>query len=204
VRKTDRPPLDRLDFAILERYQRDTQLAAGAIGRAVGLSAAAVQRRLKRLREAGVIEREAAQLDPAALGLTVMCVVNVRLARDHEADLARFRRQAAATPEVQQCYYVTGPNDFVLIVVAADVPAYEAFTRGPLLTDGNVRKFTTHVVLGRAKVGLDVPLGLAKSRPEAPSGRAPKAPANDPPGTPAPRRPPARRPPGSSERSGSR
>ncbi len=165
MRKNVRPELDRLDYAILERYQRDTQIAAGAIGRAVGLSAAAVQRRLKRLREGGVIERESAQLDPAALGLALTCVVNVALARDAEADLARFRKQVAATPEVQQCYYVTGPSDFVLIVVAADVGAYEAFTRGPLLTDANVRKFTTRVVLGRTKVGLELPLGAAPARP---------------------------------------
>lgn len=158
MRTNVRPELDRFNVAILARYQQNTQTAAKTIGRAVGLSAAAVQRRLKRLREAGVIEREAAQLDPAALGLTVTCIVGVRLARDGAADLARFRKQAAATPAVQQCYYVTGSNDFVLIVVAADMAAYEAFTRGPLLGDGNVRKFTTQVVLGRAKVGLDLPL----------------------------------------------
>lgn len=167
MRPNVRPELDRLDFEILDRYQRDTQVAAKTIGRAVGLSAAAVQRRLKRLREGGVIERESAQLDPAALSLSVTCVVNVRLARDREADLARFRKQAAAAAEVQQCYYVTGPNDFVLIVVAADLAAYEAFTRGPLLAGGNVRRLTTHVVLGRAKVGLEVPLAPALSRPPA-------------------------------------
>src|SRR5262245_52632478 len=98
MRKKPRPELDHLDLAILERYQRDTQLAAGIIGRAVGLSAAAVQRRLKRMREGGVIERETAQLDPSALGITTTCVVHVQLVRDSEAELARFRAGAAAAP----------------------------------------------------------------------------------------------------------
>jgi Lrp/AsnC family leucine-responsive transcriptional regulator len=153
-----RPELDQLDLAILERYQRNTQLPAHVIGKAIGLSSAAVQRRLKQLRENGVIAREAAQLEPALLGLTVTCIVNVHLASDAAPDLLRYRRLIDGTPEVQQSYYVTGSSDYVLIVVVADMSAYEAFTNAPLLTDSNVRKFTTQVVLSRTKVGLDVSL----------------------------------------------
>ena len=152
------PELDTLDVAILEHYQRNTQLPAHTIGKAVGLSAAAVQRRLKQLRESGVIVREAAQLDPTLLGLTVTCIVNVHLASDAAPDIARYRRLISATPEVQQSYYVTGSSDFVLIIVVADMDASEAFTNAPLLTDSNVRKFTTQVVLSRTKVSLDVSL----------------------------------------------
>jgi Lrp/AsnC family leucine-responsive transcriptional regulator len=162
MRKNGRADLDALDVKILELYQRDTQLPAHGIGKAVGLSAAAVQRRLKALRASGVITREAAQLDPAALGLGVTCIVNVRLVSDAPPALARFHKLVAASPEVQQCYYVTGSSDFVLIILVADMPAFEALTHGPLFTDRNIRKFTTQVVLSRTKVGLDVCLDSAR------------------------------------------
>lgn len=154
-------PLDRFDLAILERYQRDTQLPAKTIGDAIGLSAAAVQRRLKRLREDGVIERECAVLAPKALGMTVTCIVTVDLDREGSVDLERFRRDMLRRREVQQCYYVTGQADFVLIVLAPDMEAYDAFTREALMADSNVRSFTTHVVLERVKVSLDVPIDKA-------------------------------------------
>jgi DNA-binding Lrp family transcriptional regulator len=151
--------LDRYDRAILARYQHDTQVPAKVIAEAVGLSAAAVQRRLKRLREARVIEREVALLDPKSVGLPVTCLVSIDLERERAGDLERFRRKVQKAPEVQQCYYVTGASDFVLIVLAASMEAYEAFTRRELLEDPNVRGFTTFVVLDRVKVGLSAPLG---------------------------------------------
>ena len=148
--------LDAYDKKILALHQADTRTPAKTIADAVGLSAAAVQRRLKRLRDDGVIEREVAQLDPRALGLAVTCVVTVDLDGERAADLERFKRRMRACPEVQQCYYVTGQADFVLIVLVADMEAYDAFTRRALLGDDNVKSFTTHVTLERVKVGLDV------------------------------------------------
>lgn len=154
----DAMSLDRFDLAILDRYQRDTQQPAKTIGDAVGLSAAAVQRRLKRLREEGVIERESAVLAPKALGMMVTCIVAVDLDREGNADLDRFRRDMARRAEVQQCYYVTGQADFVLVVLTPDMEAYDAFTREALMANGNVRSFTTQVVLERVKVALNVPI----------------------------------------------
>ncbi|MBL8301087.1 MAG: Lrp/AsnC family transcriptional regulator [Rhodanobacteraceae bacterium] len=154
----DDPMLDAFDYRILERWQHDTRLPAKTIADAIGLSAAAVQRRLKRLRELGVIRREIAELDPGKVERRVTCIVSVDLDREGVADLDRFRRKMLASPEVQQCYYVTGQNDFVLIVLVADMQAYEAFTRRSLLADSNVRSFTTQVALERVKTGLAVNL----------------------------------------------
>ncbi|UXI68555.1 Lrp/AsnC family transcriptional regulator [Tahibacter amnicola] len=150
--------LDAFDRRILARYQHDTQLSAAAIGEAIGLSAAAVQRRLKRLRETGVIEHEIAQLAPKALGMPVTCIVGVDLERESAADLDRFRQKICSFAEVQQCYYVTGQADFILVVLAADMESYEQFTRRALLDDTNVRSFSTCVSLERVKVGLAVPV----------------------------------------------
>jgi len=64
----------------------------------------------------------------------------------------------ADAPEVQQCYYVTGQTDFILIVLAASMEDYEAFTRRALLDDANVHSFVTSVVLDRVKTGVSVPV----------------------------------------------
>lgn len=150
--------LDELDRKILALYQRDTQKAAHAIGRAVGLSAAAVQRRLKRLRADKIIEAEIAVVAPAAVGKAFTAIVMVALEREDARSLSAFQKRICDQPEVQQCYYVTGAYDFSLIVVAADLPAFEAFTQRALFGEGNVKSFTTHVAMRRAKVGLEVEL----------------------------------------------
>ncbi|HET7794632.1 MAG TPA: Lrp/AsnC family transcriptional regulator [Rhizobacter sp.] len=155
------PALDKLDLRILDRVQLNARLPAEAIAAEVGLSAAAVQRRLKRLRETGVIRTEAAQVEPAAVGLALTCVVAVELERENHQANDLFRQRIAAWPQVQQCYYVTGQADFLLVVLAEDMAAYEAFTREALLSDPNVRGFTTSVVMDRVKVGMTLPIGGA-------------------------------------------
>lgn len=156
--KTAKPELDDFDRRILARWQHDTRQSAERIGTEVGLSAAAVQRRLKRLRETGVIEAEIARLRTDAFGPSVTCLVTVDLDREGAADIARFKQRMAALDAVQQCYYVTGSTDFFLVVVLRDMGEYEAFTREQFLSDTNVKSFTTHVVLDKAKLCLTVPV----------------------------------------------
>ncbi|TNC20875.1 Lrp/AsnC family transcriptional regulator [Amycolatopsis alkalitolerans] len=150
--------LDPLDQAILSRLQVDSRTIAESIGAQVGLSAAAVQRRIKRLRETGVITREVAVVDPRAVGADMTFVVSVEMERERIEVLEAFRKQVLADPAVQQCYYVTGSADFVLVVVCRDMTEFEALTRRLFFDNGEVRHFTTSVVMDRVKVGLTVPL----------------------------------------------
>ena len=152
------PPLDDFDLRILALYQRDTRVPAAEIGSAVGLSSAAVQRRLKRLRETGVIEAETARISAKAVGFPVTCIVSVDLRDESAAALDRFKRRMGQRPQVQQCYYVTGQADFILVVLAESMEAYEAFTREALLSEENVQGFVTHVVMDRVKVGGELPI----------------------------------------------
>jgi Lrp/AsnC family transcriptional regulator, leucine-responsive regulatory protein len=151
-------PLDATDVKILQLYQEDTRRPAHWIGEQVNLSAAAVQRRLGRLRRAGVIVREAAQLSPAALGLHVTVIVQVDLERETTAHLQAFRALMRQCVEVQQCWYTAGPTDFVLVVRVATLAEYEAFTERVLLAHENVTQFTSHPVLGEVKSGLALPI----------------------------------------------
>jgi Lrp/AsnC family transcriptional regulator, leucine-responsive regulatory protein len=150
--------LDHLDHAILRVLQEDSRTIAETIGAKVGLSAAAVQRRIKRLRESGVIAREVAVLDPKALGVEMTFIVTVEMERERLEVLDAFRKQALADSCVQQCYYVTGSADFVLVVHCRDMVAFESFTRRMFLDNDEVRHFTTSVAMDRVKVGLTVPL----------------------------------------------
>src|SRR4051794_7743380 len=113
--------LDSLDLKILDRYQHDTGVSAQRIGKAVGLSAAAVQRRLKRMRAAGVIAAEVAQIAPERVGYPLTCIVGVRLERDTRAENLRFKKKMASNRHVQQCYAVTGELDYVVVVLARDM-----------------------------------------------------------------------------------
>lgn len=151
--------LDSFDRAILAAYQHDTQRPAQRIGDAVGLSAAAVQRRLKRMRASGVIRAEVALLDPAAAGLPTTVIVHVDIDRETSADVDAFKALMRARPEVQQCWYTTGPTDFVLVVHAASLAAYEQFTRDTLAGHDNVARFTSYVALSEVKAGLALDLG---------------------------------------------
>lgn len=152
--------LDALDLKILARYQHDTRIPAQVIGKAVGLSAAAVQRRLKRMREDGVILAEVAHLAPARLGYPTTCIVGVRLEREGRIENARFKKAMSLHPQVQQCYGVTGDVDYMLVVLARDMQDFEAFAQAALYSDTNVKSFTTFVCLDRAKFGASTPIDL--------------------------------------------
>ena len=151
--------LDLADRTLLALLQADGHTPLDRMADATGLSAATVQRRVKRLREAGVIEREAAVLDPASLGWTMTFLVLVEMERERIDVLDAFRRRMRSEPQVQQCYYITGDADFALICLARDMADYEQLTRRLFFDDMNVRRFRTSVVMERTKVGLDVGTG---------------------------------------------
>lgn len=162
--------MDRIDRRILNIYQFDTRRIARSIGEQVGLSAAAVQRRIKRLRAEGVIAAETAVIDKALVGPSmVTCIVTLTMAAvpAPAAHLDRFRRQMLDHPMVQQCYHVTGTHDFVVIVIASSMEAYGVFARKCFESNKHVTRFDTHVALERVKVGLSLPiedLSVARDR----------------------------------------
>ena len=150
--------LDSHDVTLLRLLPADADRRLDALAAATGLSPATVQRRLKRLRAEGVVERTVALLDPARLGAPMTFLVQVELEREQADGIDAFARAARAEPMVQQCWYVTGEADFVLVVLAADMAAFEALARRLFFDDANVRRFRTSVAMRAVKRGLDVPL----------------------------------------------
>ena len=150
--------LDQFDVAILSLLQDDNRLTSEAIAEQVGLSPTACQRRIKRLRAEGAIAAEVAVLDPDLVGGRITLIVQVILAHGRADIIDSFKREMRAIPEVQQCYYVTGESDFILIVTAEDIASYERLTRRIFFGNPNIQKFQTIVVMDSVKVGLKIPL----------------------------------------------
>lgn len=148
--------MDDKDLEILKLMQRNARLTADSISAEVGLSAPAVQKRLKRLRETGVIESERAVLSPGKLGREMTVIVEVELERENRRYLDEFKQKMRNAPAVQQCYYATGKADFILIVVTSGIKEYEDFTQEYFFDESNVSRFTSSVVMDRVKVSLDV------------------------------------------------
>ena len=155
--------MDRIDRKILALYQSDTRRVAASIGSAVGLSAAAVQRRLKRLRANGAIRAEVAVLDSKVAGVLMTCIVLLTMVSrpGPSKHIAQFKRDMTRLPEVQQCYQVTGTSDIVLVVTTRSMEDYGALAREWFEGNENVVRYETFVVLDRVKVGLALPIASA-------------------------------------------
>jgi DNA-binding Lrp family transcriptional regulator len=150
--------LDKLDRRILALLQRDARLPAETIGAEIGLSASAVQRRAPRLRDEGVITGDIAIVDARSVGRPLTMIADLVVDGDRNELVAGLKRWLEREAAIQEAWYVTGDEDYVLVVTARDVDAYEAFMQRLLAENTNVRRYRTRVVLGTLKRGLGVPL----------------------------------------------
>ena len=153
--------IDHFDLAILGQLQRDNQRPQRLIAEAVGLSAPAVQRRIQKLEDSGAIQANVAVIDPLKVGQPITLLVAVEMESEHSEMLDAAKASFAAAPEVQQCYYVTGEADFMLVVLVPSMADYEALTKRLFFANNNVKRFRTSVAMDRVKVGLSVSMGMA-------------------------------------------
>jgi Lrp/AsnC family leucine-responsive transcriptional regulator len=150
--------LDIFDRQILNQVQDDASLTAEQLSLSVALSVSAIQRRLRRLHENGVIERNIAVVDPQMIERPTFFVVALQVERERPELLSLLRRWLRDEPQVQQAFYVTGEADFVLVITAADAASYDELMSRMVKDNPNIRRFTTNVALGIVKRGLTVPV----------------------------------------------
>ncbi|MGE0044576.1 MAG: Lrp/AsnC family transcriptional regulator [Hyphomonadaceae bacterium] len=151
--------LDQIDRRILRAVQDNCLCGADELGALCGVSPSTALRRLKRLRRAGVVKAEIAVLDPKKVGQPLLMIVGVCLSKDSPAVSAAFAARMRAHPAVVQCYFVTGPSDYLVHVSAADMDDFNAFVQQELVSNPHITMTTTHVVINPIKVGLAVPIG---------------------------------------------
>ncbi len=147
--------IDDTDFRLLDELQRDAALSNLALAARVHVSPPTCLRRVKRLRDLGLIERQIAILSAdrlaPLLGHGLTAIVEVSLDRQGTEHLGAFEQRAVGDDAVQQCYRVSPGPDFVLVVQCGDMPGYQALAQRLFTQDANVRNVKVYFSIKRAK-----------------------------------------------------
>jgi Lrp/AsnC family leucine-responsive transcriptional regulator len=149
IRLNETHALDAKDRRILALVQRDAKMAQAEIARRIGLSAASVNERLRKLENAGYIRRWAAVVDPRAVGAQVAAFVEVFI--EHPRHEALFVEKVLSLDEVQECHHITGEFSLLLKVRVRGMDALRDLLLHQLNGMDGVRQTRTIMVLSTAK-----------------------------------------------------
>jgi len=142
-----RVELDDFDRRLIEEARRDNLQPARILADKVGLSVSAVLRRLRRLRETGVIIADRAVVDPALTGSALTMHVLIKMKQAGASAMDGFARTIGQHREVTAAWDVTGDDDFVLKVQVGSMQEYDRFTRRALSEDQGVYAFKTLITI---------------------------------------------------------
>ena len=155
IYKMEQINIDEIDVKLLNALQTDASLNNQTLAELTHISPPTCLRRVKRLRDAGLIEREVALLSLEKLahitGHGLTAIVEITLDRQGEEHLSAFEQRVTTDTAVQQCYRVSPGPDFVLIVHVADMPAYLALSQRLFTSDANVRNMKAFFSVKRSK-----------------------------------------------------
>ena len=155
------PSLDEHDKILLQLLQRNAKISTQDLANQVNLSVSPCWRRVRKLEDAGIIERYVTLLDRRKLGLNTLAFVHVSLIEHTEAAIKIFDDFVEQEDQIIECCSITGSDDYLLKVVAEDPEGLETFIMKKVLRLGIVRSSTTHFVLRQKKYRTDLPLDLA-------------------------------------------
>ncbi|CAN7144967.1 Lrp/AsnC family transcriptional regulator [Acidovorax sp. LjRoot118] len=154
--------LDHTDLQLLNLLQADASQSNQALAEQVHVSPPTCLRRVKRLHDVGLIERQVALLQPdrlaAVQGHGLACIVEVSLDRQDAQALDAFEARAVAHPAVQQCWRVSPGPDFILVAHTRDMPGYLALSQQLFTGDANVRNVKAFFSTKRAKFSTAIPV----------------------------------------------
>ena len=157
-------PLDAIDLRLLALLQDDASRSNQDLAAAAHVSPATALRRVRRLVDSGVIERQVALVSPAQVG-GLGVLAEVTLDRQGAEHLAAFEARAVAEAAVQQCYRVSPGPDVVLLLWLPDMAGYHALVQRLFTQDANVRNVRSYFITHRAKFAPAVDLGLLRPAP---------------------------------------
>ena len=143
--------MDATDLRILAKLQVNASQSNQDLAASVHISPATCLRRVKRLVEAGVIERRVAILSPARLGCGLTVFVELSLDKQGAEHIAAFEARTLEESAVQQCHRVAPGPDLMLVLQVADMAAYHALVQRLFTQDANVRNVKTYFSVHRAK-----------------------------------------------------
>ena len=143
--------LDKVDRKLLNLLQKDNQMPTRELADKVHVSQPTCLRRVRELREAGIISADVAMVDSFALGYGMMAFLEVSLTNQSDEHMKEFETRMNREPEVLQCYFVSGDYDYFLVVHVLDMDAYYQFVRRAISGSGNVHHFQSRFPMKRAK-----------------------------------------------------
>ncbi len=155
--------LDTFDLRILQALQQQSDISVQALSEQVGLSHTPCWRRIKRLREAGVLGANVALVDAKKVGLGVTVFVHAKLNSHDEQVLADFEAEAIAMEEVIQCYIMSGDMDYLLRVVVPSIEQYELTLKRRLVRLPGVQSLNSSFALRELKNNHQLPLQLVNA-----------------------------------------
>lgn len=150
--------LDKVDRQILSLLQGDGALSVSQVAERLGMTPPPCWRRIRRLKDEGILRKQVWLVEPATIGLGVTVYATVRLTTHDKAATTAFRAKVQEYPEVQECYILLGAIDVLMKIVAADIKAYEDFFYNHLSQLPGVREVTSSTVLTKVKETTALPV----------------------------------------------
>lgn len=151
--------MDNIDTRILDILQQDSDIPNNRLAKRVGLSPSSVLGRVRRLKKEGYIRKCVAILDEEKIGKSTTAYVFVTLSPHKPAVARSFVNKIRRNPHVTECSHITGEADFLLRVVARDIPEYRDVLVGTLISMPEVETVRTWFVLKTEKRDTRFPMG---------------------------------------------
>ena len=149
---------DSIDLKLLAELQENGRITNVELAGKVGLTAPPCLRRMRTLEQSGAIRGYHAEIDPAALGYSIMVFAMVSLKSQAEADLRAFEDHVRSLPNVRECHMLNGEIDFILKIVAHDLQSFQEFLTSQLTAAPNVSSVKTSLTIRTAKDEPGVPI----------------------------------------------
>jgi Lrp/AsnC family transcriptional regulator, leucine-responsive regulatory protein len=150
--------LDQKDRTLLHYLQDDARMTNTELAQRVDLSPTGLQKRLRKLEEAGIIKRYVTLLDREAIGYDMLCFVQVTLQRHEPEAIACFKSAVQQMPVVLECHHITGEYDYLLKIVVQNRRQLEDFLVNILTPMPGMDKIRTSLVLREIKATTAVPV----------------------------------------------
>jgi DNA-binding Lrp family transcriptional regulator len=147
------PSLDRTDHRIVGLLQENSRRSNKEMAAACGIADSTLSARLRRLENAGVVRGYRADINPDSLGIGLQAIVAIRLHTHNRAAIGAFWAHTRDLPEAIRVFHVTGPNDFLVHVVVADIHHLQAITSDVLTTWPEVARLETSIVYDQREQG---------------------------------------------------
>lgn len=148
--------LDRTDKKILNLLQENNLITNKMLAEQVNISPPPCYRRVKRLRDLGIVTKDVSIIDPYIIGPCLIVFVSVTLEKQREDMVNYFEHMMSDSPEVRQCYHISGDIDYLLMVHVKDMNHYHDFCRRVFVKEANISMFRSNFCLSRVKYDIKV------------------------------------------------